>query len=271
MPLPAPPQPRTFVRSPVASLLAGLVLFVGLLVVLRPGADRTSRGDGLGGAITECAPGDACEQSSTDEPFVQQTGPSVLASDVCPLSAYLCHGLSERGIRRVMRWPDDVREIEIRVPLPGYLEPGAGRDLQAAAVRGILAWQNAPLPLRVTRSDRPGSEDFTVSWTQSVLGNELGRTATQWEVQDGAPVMRVVELVLATHGSGPSPRALDADVVMLTAAHEMGHALGLPHSDDERDLMYPTNTARRMSTRDYRAMEALYSLENGAELIGETR
>ncbi len=54
--------------------------------------------------------------------------------------------------------------------------------------------------------------------------------------------------------------------VLLTAAHEMGHALGLPHIDSERDVMYPTNTARSLSNRDFRTLDALYRLPNGAEI-----
>jgi predicted Zn-dependent protease len=53
---------------------------------------------------------------------------------------------------------------------------------------------------------------------------------------------------------------------MLTAAHAMGHALGLPHSDSERDVMYPRNTARNLSTRDFGTVDALYRLPNGAKI-----
>jgi hypothetical protein len=260
------------VRSPARSLVAGVLLLIGLLVVVRVGTETGPASDSRGGTpvdrVTDPA---AFGESPTPEELGENSGPTIQAAEICPVSAYLCHGFRERGVSRVMRWANDIGEIEIRVPRPDYLDGATAREFQAAAARGILAWQNAPFPLRVSRSDRPGSEDFAVSWSQSVTGGELGRTATQWERREGISTMRVVEMVLTTHDSGANPRPLDADMVALTAAHEMGHALGLPHSDEERDLMYPTNTAPRMSTRDYRAMEALYALENGAEMIGEAR
>ncbi len=213
----------------------------------------------------------ACEYPGPPGEFPTETGPTVLAAEVCPRSAYLCHGFRERGVTRVMRWPDDVDEIEVRVPRPAHVDGANAGRLQSAAIRGIMAWQNSPFPIRISRSERPGSEDFTVTWGLSAVGTELGRTATEWEQRGEVSTMRVVELVLATHTPGAAPRPLDARIVELTAAHEMGHALGLPHSDDEGDLMYPTNTAARLSTRDYRAMTALYALENGAELIDGAR
>jgi len=40
----------------------------------------------------------------------------------------------------------------------------------------------------------------------------------------------------------------------------------LPHSDSERDVMFPTNTAHSLSNRDFRTLDALYRLPNGAEI-----
>ncbi len=60
---------------------------------------------------------------------------------------------------------------------------------------------------------------------------------------------------------------LDPRDVRLTAAHEMGHALGLGHSANPHDLMYPANTATTLTARDYRAIEALYDFEDGTVIV----
>ncbi|MGH9391391.1 MAG: hypothetical protein ACRD1Z_17430 [Vicinamibacteria bacterium] len=43
----------------------------------------------------------------------------------------------------------------------------------------------------------------------------------------------------------------------------MGHALGLPHSGDRNDIMFPTVIAPRPSPRDRATLTLLYSLPPG--------
>jgi predicted Zn-dependent protease len=143
----------------------------------------------------------------------------------------------------------------------------SARNLQRAAVRGFQYWNRKPFELIIdsrTTSSEPA--DITVTWNAGLSGSQLGLTRIDWRVEKGEPRFQVLRLILAARNPADLRQELRPQQVLLTAAHEMGHALGLPHSDSRRDVMYPTNTARSLSTRDFRTLDALYGLPNGAEI-----
>lgn len=245
-----------------------------------PGPMNRHRPDILSGLLLLAALAGGCRDGSPGEPGAAAPGPAseaprdapppapgALGEDACRDAGYLCAGLAAREEPRVLRWSSATGEIRVHVPLPSVQPRGVARELQDAAVAGILAWQGTPFTLRVDRRASTEAADIVVEWVDVLGGSQLGRAETEWTRDgDGRMAMRVRRFALAVLNPLAPDRPLDPGQVRLAAAHEMGHALGLPHSDSRRDVMYPTNTAGTLSARDYETMAALYRLENGALL-----
>jgi hypothetical protein len=191
-------------------------------------------------------------------------GVILLAEDVCIQVGYLCAELELSGSDTILRWPDDTPLIRVWVPEPMGLSPQAAKVLQRAAANGIRIWQELPFPLSVSTRSVAEDPDITVEWAGSLGGNRLGHTRQRWSKAGDEIRVQIISLQLATHYPSNPDVELTPDQLQLIAAHEMGHALGLPHSDDPRDVMYPQNTAWRRTRRDFETMEALYRLPNGA-------
>ena len=153
--------------------------------------------------------------------------------------------------------------VVVHVPRPDFEDGGDAIALQRAAALGIRAWNNEPFPILVDmRGDRDAH--FAVRWHQSLGGSQIGEARTRWSAAGG---LEVLSIELTTRRPYNMNSLSDTRAVRLTAAHEMGHALGLPHSDSSRDVMYPTNTATSVSAQDRRSMEVLYGLEDGVRII----
>ena len=188
--------------------------------------------------------------------------PRLPAVEACLNVGYLCAELGASGSIRLRRWKDFSGTIVVHVPRPAFESSADAIALQQAAAVGLRAWNGQPFEILTdTRGDRQAH--FAVSWTQSLGGNQLGVARTQWSAATG---LRVLSIELTTRNPYRPGTVIDPRQVRLTAAHEMGHALGLPHSNAPRDVMYPSNTATSLSAQDYRTMESLYRLPDGAEI-----
>jgi len=270
----------------LTSPLTVLVLVVGLALALalRDRMTRDGAAAGPGGAGNPVPPPGAHpvpDQGLPDAPATASkrarhsvtsgttAGPSetLAASEVCRDVGYLCAEVETEGSVRILRWPEATSLIRVWVPEPDHLPPGRARALQRAAVRGIQAWNGHPFPLSIRTRSEGEAADVTIQWARQLPGGRLGRAQVEW-IREGSEIrLRVLALNLATHLPGVGVnRELGTQQVELVAAHEMGHVLGLPHSDDPRDVMYPRNTAHNLTSRDYRTLHAVYDMPNGAEI-----
>ena len=204
-----------------------------------------------------------------EDPRVRSAAEEVVlrSASVCVDVGYLCAEVEAGGSQRIIRWPQDTGRLRIRVPPPPGVDPRRARDLQSAVVRGLQYWQRRPFELVIdTNPTSSAPADIEISWGVGLSGSQLGLTRVRWSFEKGEARFEVLGIALAMLSPARRKFELAPEQVLLTAAHEMGHALGLPHSDSERDVMYPTNTARNLSNRDFRTVDALYRLPNGAKI-----
>ena len=57
---------------------------------------------------------------------------------------------------------------------------------------------------------------------------------------------------------------MEPEDIRIVAMHEVGHVLGLDHSKDSTDIMFPTAKVRDLSDRDVRTARLLYDLLPGS-------
>ena len=248
-------------RSPITALL--LLLIVGAVAYDYFG-DRITLPETETREEALACEGEGCEGLSPAEMEPLE----LPRSEVCGDVGYLCAPLETQETFRIVRLRDDQERIRVRIPLPDHEDPAFARQLQTAVARGIGTWDGRPFEIVIdTRRRSVLPADIEIEWVRQISGNRLGVTRSTVGVRGRELYYQVQGLQLSTRSPSNISRRLDAEQVMLTAAHEMGHVLGLPHSDEPRDVMYEFNTARALTNRDYRTVLALYELPRGAIIV----
>jgi hypothetical protein len=249
------------VKSVIRFVLAAAIAYGLYRYAVRSGC-------GTGNAI-------ACPEPALEE----GVGVTLNAAEVCPSAGYLCVG---RNRFQVARWPLDKGRLRIRVPLPDFLDDDTARQARDAAIEGIMAWDGHPFPIVIDAGAFTlHTWDIRVVWTEGLNNGAEGQMRVGWKVEgkriafdtDGlAVVVPPIAGLLAKAGVVP---AQDMQEILLSrikaaAMHEMGHGLGLLHSDLASDIMFPqmSNDAAlyRVSARDLATVDALYALPNGASV-----
>jgi hypothetical protein len=157
------------------------------------------------------------------------------------------------------RWSD-----RTSIPLLVYLPPGGAPDYRpelGQAVRSAFdRWERvAGIPVLFVFTRDSSRADVVVRWISEFSIERTGQADVRW---NGAGWLLSGTLTLATHN--PGGIALPPQAIYTVALHEIGHLLGLGHSDNPADVMYPTTDVRvDITVRDRQTARLLYQLPPG--------
>src|SRR5579884_3321573 len=149
---------------------------------------------------------------------------------------------------------------------PSYIVPlaaSAVANFQPAfldAVRSAFQrWQEAGVPVRFDTDADSADAEVHVQWRIQFEGPRAGQTDLAWD-QDGRLLGGTV--TLATFDAKGRP--FGPEEVRVMALHEVGHVIGLDHSPDSSDIMFPMPRVRDLSARDIATARLLYDLAPGS-------
>lgn len=97
-------------------------------------------------------------------------------------------------------------------------------------------WKSRIPSLEFYEVPYPDQSDFVVTWASQYLEGKLGYYTTNTNNYYGKPYVAIT----LGYFEDKKWNLVSRDYVIAITKHEMGHAIGLEHSNDPNDIMYPT-------------------------------
>ena len=212
-----------------------------------PPAGTTTTSQGVGPDTGGLSYMDALARSETRRRIRASAGVTYLNEIVAASQDSMLH-----------RWDNRARH-----PVRVYVTPGTVANFQPAfvdAIRDAFAeWGRSGVPVSFDLGGDSTNAEVTFRWRIQFEIERTGQTDVTWD--ENGNIQSAV-ITLATFD--PKGRPMESGDIRVVAMHEVGHMLGLDHSKDSTDIMFPTAKVRDLSDRDVRTVMLLYQLTPGS-------
>lgn len=186
---------------------------------------------------------------------------------------YLCDFPNTVQQYRYFRWYPEELPLRVYIPEPHHL---LRSDIlyTELVMQAFMHWQQKVPPFKFVRVAQPETAEIQIVWYEHFAEGEStwGRAMypNPYQTPQGIRHRSQIHLALSPQkGTGmasTSQRFFSADELLMIATHEVGHALGLPHSRNRNDIMSPSvyrlvgKHPWQISSRDVATLIHLYTL-----------